>query len=147
MSLREHRSWGHLRGQDQLPALFYLRLIRTFSVIIPHEDPVMSTTPDTKPKRHWSAADKAKLVRRHLRDGIPVATLADENDTAPSMIHAWIRSVLEGAEQVLADKRERDGQRAERQLAAKDDRIRHLEEVAAELSMEVLQLKKARGAT
>ena len=76
-----------------------------------------------------------------------VATLADENDTAPSMIHAWIRAVLEGAEQVLSDKRERDGQRAEKQLAAKDDRIRHLEEVAAELSMEVLQLKKARGAT
>ena len=107
----------------------------------------MSTTPDSKPKRHWSAADKAKLVRRHLRDGIPVATLADENDTSPSMIHAWIRAVLEGADQVLSDKRERDGQRAEKQLAAKDDRIRHLEEVAAELSMEVLQLKKSRGAT
>jgi hypothetical protein len=47
----------------------------------------------------------------------------------------------------LSDKRERDGQRSEKQLAAKDDRIRHLEEVTAELSMEVLQLKKARGAT
>ena len=55
--------------------------------------------------------------------------------------------VLEGADQVLSDKREREGQRAEKQLAAKDDRIRHLEEVTAELSMEVLQLKKARGAT
>lgn len=107
----------------------------------------MSTTTEPKPKRHWSAAEKAKLVRRHFRDNIPVATLADENDTAPSMIHAWIRSVLEGAEHTLSDKRERDGQRAEKQLAAKEDRIRHLEEVTAELSMEVLQLKKARGAT
>ena len=107
----------------------------------------MSTTPDSKPKRHWSAADKAKLVRRHIRDGVPVATLADENDTAPSMIHAWIRAVLEGADQVLSDKRARDGHRAEKQLAAKDDRIRHLEEVTAELSMEVLQLKKTYGAT
>lgn len=108
----------------------------------------MSTTPtESKPKRHWSAADKAKLVRRHFRDGIPVATLADENDTSPSMIHSWIRAVLEGADQVLSDKREREGQRAEKQLSAKEDRIRHLEEVAAELSMEVLQLKKSRGAT
>ncbi len=104
-------------------------------------------TPDSKPRRHWTAADKAKLVRRHFRDGIAVATLADESGTSPSMIHAWIRSVLEGADQVLADKRERDDQRAAKQLAVKDDRIRHLEEVAAELSMEVLQLKKARGAT
>ncbi|MEI7957324.1 MAG: transposase [Verrucomicrobiota bacterium] len=107
----------------------------------------MSTTSDPKTKRHWSAAEKAKLVRRHFRDGIPVATLADENDTSPSMIHAWIRAVLEGADLALSDKRERDGHRAEKLLAVKDDRIRHLEEVAAELSMEVLQLKKSRGAT
>jgi hypothetical protein len=53
--------------------------------------------------------------------------------------------VLEGADQVLSDKREREGQRSDKQLAAKDDRIRHLEEVTAELSMEVLQLKKRVG--
>jgi transposase-like protein len=107
----------------------------------------MSTTPDPKTKRHWSAAEKAKLVRRHFRDGIPVATIADENGTAPSMVHAWIRAVLDGADQVLSDKREREGHRADKRLAAKDERIRHLEEVTAELSMEVLQLKKGRGAT
>ncbi|MCK6491657.1 MAG: transposase, partial [Planctomycetes bacterium] len=102
----------------------------------------MSSTSESKSKRHWTAAEKAKLVRRHLRDGIPVATIADENGTAPSMVHGWVRAVLDGADQVLSDKREREGQRADRQLAVKDDRIRHLEEVAAELSMEVLQLKK-----
>ena len=107
----------------------------------------MTRENDFRPKRRWSAAEKAKLVRRHLRDGVPVATLADEAGTAPSMIHGWIRAVLDGADQVLSDKRERDGQRAEKHLAAKDERIRHLEEVTAELSMEVLQLKKARGAT
>ena len=105
----------------------------------------MPTTSDPKSKRHWTATDKAKLVRRHIRDGVAVATLADENDTSPSMIHSWIRTVLDGADQVLSDKREREGQRTERQLAAKDDRIRHLEEVTAELSMEVLQLKKRVG--
>jgi transposase-like protein len=107
----------------------------------------MSTTPDPKTKRHWSAAEKAKLVRRHFRDGIPVATIADENETAPSMVHAWIRAVLDGADQVLSDKRDREGQRADKRLAAKDERIRQLEEVTAELSMEVLHLKKGRGAT
>ena len=110
-------------------------------------DPTMPTNPSLPSRRHWTAAEKAKLVRRHLRDGIPVATLADECSTAPSQIHAWIRTVLDGADQVLADKRERDDQRAGKALAAKEDRIRHLEEVAAELSMEVLQLKKSRGAT
>jgi hypothetical protein len=31
--------------------------------------------------------------------------------------------VLDGADQVLSDKREREGQRAEKQLSAKGDRI------------------------
>ena len=105
----------------------------------------MPTTSDSKPRRHWTAADKAKLGRRHFRDGIPLAMLADENGTTPSMIHAWIRSVLGGADQVLADKRERDDQRTAKQLEVKDDRIRHFEEVTAELSMEVLQLKMRAG--
>lgn len=98
-------------------------------------------------RHQWTAAEKAKLVRRHIRDGVPVATLAEETGTAPSMIYAWVRAVLDGAEAVLADKRERDQRRTEKQLAAKEQRIRHLEEVTAELSMEVLQLKKSRGAT
>lgn len=111
-----------------------------------HKDPTMTRPNTSATKRHWSAADKAKLVRRHLRDGIPVATLADETGTAPSMIYGWIRTVLDSADHVLSDKRKRDDQRSEKHLAAKDNRIRHLEEVTAELSMEVLQLKKARGA-
>jgi transposase-like protein len=57
-------------------------------MIMSHNYPTMSTTPYSKLKRHWSAADKAKLVRRHLRDGIPVATLAGENDTSRNMIRA-----------------------------------------------------------
>lgn len=97
--------------------------------------------------RRWSPAEKAKLVRRHVRDGIPVAMLADESGAAPSQIHAWIRAVLDGADAVLADKRRRDGKRADQALSAKDERIRHLEEVTAELAMEMLQLKKGHGAT
>jgi len=107
----------------------------------------MTTSTDSRTRRRWSPTEKAKLVRRHLRDGIPVATLADDSGAAPSQIHAWIRAVLNDADQVLADKRRRDERRAQQALSAKEERIRHLEEVTAELSMEVLQLKKGRGAT
>ena len=54
--------------------------------------------------------------------------------------------MLEGADQVLGGLREREDQRSEKALLQKDQRIRQLEEVAAELSMEVLQLKKRSGA-
>jgi transposase-like protein len=110
----------------------------------------MSTTssspPSPKSNRHWSAAEKASLIRRHLRDGVPVATIADESGAAPSQAYAWIKQVLEGADQVLGGLREREDQRSEKALLQKDQRILQLEEVAAELSMEVLQLKKRSGA-
>jgi transposase-like protein len=105
----------------------------------------MSTTQNSR--RNWTAAAKAKLIRQHLRDGISVADLAEKHGIAPSQIHGWLKVLLERADLALVDQRDKSKQRAEKALAAKDDRIRHLEEVTAELSMEVLQLKKARGAT
>lgn len=109
----------------------------------------MSQESSNATRRRWTAAEKAHLVRRHLRDGISVASLADEHGLAPSQIHGWIRVVLDRADQALVDKRQRenDHRKVAKELAGKDDRIRHLEEVTAELSMEVLQLKKGRGAT
>lgn len=108
--------------------------------------PTPSGTPVPSTRRHWTADEKAKAVRRHLRDCVSVADLAEELGTAPTQVYGWIKVVLDRAEQALTDKRDKSDQRAEKQLAAKDQRIRHLEEVTAELSMEVLQLKKARGA-
>jgi transposase-like protein len=99
----------------------------------------------SRSNRHWSASEKGQLVRRHLRDGISVANLAEESGAAPSQIYAWVKEVLEGADQILAGKKERVDPRVEKNIAHKDQRIRQLEEVAAELSMEVIHLKKASG--
>ena len=109
----------------------------------------MVSSSSSSSRRSWSSSEKAQAVRRHLRDGIPVSNVAESLGAAPSQVHAWIKQVLEQAEQALSDRRGRPAneQRAERELAAKEERIRHLQEVTAELSMEVLQLKKARGAT
>lgn len=110
----------------------------------------MTTTTPPQPstsRRSWTVQEKATAVRRHLRDNVSVADLAEELGTAPTQVYGWIKLVLERAELALADKREKPDQRLEKALAAKDERVRHLEEVTAELSMEVLQLKKARGAT
>jgi transposase-like protein len=97
-------------------------------------------------RRSWTTAEKATAVRRHLRDGVSVADLAEELGTAPTQVYGWIKLVMERADLALTDKREKTDQRVEKSLVAKDQRIRHLEEVTAELSMEILQLKKSRGA-
>ena len=94
-------------------------------------------------RRRWSSAEKAKAVRRHVRDGTSVADLAEELGTAPSQVCAWIKLVLDRAELALEDKREKStGAQSAKVAARKDLRIRNLEELAAELSMEVLHLKR-----
>lgn len=99
-------------------------------------------------RRHFSDTVKADAVRRHLADKMPVSQLADELEVQPSLIHLWVKQVLEQAEQAFArskgPKRKTDD--------AKDRKIAHLEakladknEVIAELMEENVKAKKANG--
>ena len=56
----------------------------------------------SKPRRHFSAPQKAEIVRRHLAGKEPVSNLADEFQLQPTQIHAWIKQVLDQAEQALS---------------------------------------------
>lgn len=99
--------------------------------------------PETR--RRWSAQDKTRLVRQHLRDGVSVADLAEKTGAAPGLIHTWIKLALERLD--LDDRRtQATEQQHTRTLAQKDARIRQLEGVIVELSTEVLTLKNGDGA-
>ena len=45
--------------------------------------PETSTT-----RRRWTALEKSRIVRQHLRDGIAVAELAEQTGAAPGLIDA-----------------------------------------------------------
>lgn len=45
-------------------------------------------------RRMFSSTQKAEIVRRHLKDKVPVSDLAAELDVQPSQIHQWIEVVL-----------------------------------------------------
>lgn len=49
----------------------------------------------TETLRHWSAREKTRIVRQHLRGGLFVADLAEKTGAAPGLIHAWIKLALE----------------------------------------------------
>ena len=101
--------------------------------------------PNTGARRRWGAQDKAKLVRRHLREGVGLADLSDETGAAPGQISRWSKLALEGLEGVFEGSGKKQGRQIERMIAAKDARIRELQEVITELSTEVLSLKKSTG--
>jgi transposase len=104
---------------------------------------------DKKTRRSFTPEQKATLVRRHLRDKVPVSNLADEFEVQPSLIHLWINQLLEQAEKAF----ERStGRPAKHAADAKDQKIAQLEaklvkknEVVAELMEAHVQLKKELG--
>jgi len=101
----------------------------------------------SRSRRHFTAEQKAEIVRRHLAGKEAVSDLADKFGVQPSQIHAWVKQVLDQAE--AAFRRQPVSRRREQ---VKDQRIAQLEqklvqknEVIAELMEENVRAKKANG--
>ena len=76
----------------------------------------------SKTRRHFTAEQKAAIVRRHVGGKEAISKLADEFGVQPSQIHLWVKQVLEAAERAF----ERSpGQR--KGEGVKDRKIEHLE--------------------
>ena len=102
-----------------------------------------------KTRRTFTPQQKAEAVRRHLSDKVPVSDLADELEVQPTVIHVWVRLVLDQAEKAFERSAGRTAKRADN---AKDQKITQLQEklakkneVVAELMEEHVQLKKELG--
>ena len=101
----------------------------------------------SKTRRHFTAEQKAEIVRRHLAGKEPVSNLADEFGLQPSLIHNWVKLVL--AQAVRAFDRpsgKRRQEEAEAQKVARlEAKLANKNEVIAELMQEHVQLKKELG--
>ena len=98
-------------------------------------------------RRQFTGEQKAQIVRRHLTGKEAVSDLADEVQVQPSLIHLWVKQVLDQAEHAF--ERSSGSRRTEH---VKDRRIEQLEtkltqknEVIAELMEENVRAKKANG--
>jgi len=101
----------------------------------------------SKTRRHFTAEQKAEIVRRHVAGKEPVSNLADEFGLQPSLIHNWVNLVLAQAERAFdrpTGKRWQEG--AETQKVARlEAKLANKNEVIAELMQEHVQLKKELG--
>jgi len=87
------------------------------------------------PRRHYSAEQKAQLLRRHFLDRVPVSTLCDENRLQPSQFYRWQQRLFVCAHLALQEPAGADNLRrhleqqllkAREELAAKDALIAKL---------------------
>lgn len=105
-------------------------------------------------RRHFSAPQKAEVVRRHVAGKEAVSDLADELKIQPSQIHGWVKQVLDQAERAFdrpASRRPADDPKDRRiaelqaTVAQKDAKLVQKNEVISELMQEHVQLKKELG--
>jgi transposase len=102
---------------------------------------------DRQTRRHFSAADKVAILKRHLLEGIPVSRLCEEYGIKPTLFYSWQRLLFENAQASFDN-----GRRSRTAEDAKDRKIEQLEakvqrknEVMAELMEAHTELKKNLG--
>jgi len=106
----------------------------------------------SRTRRMFDSTKKAEIVRRHLKDGVPVSQLAQELDVQPSQIHQWINMALTQLETTFersSKKPQRSTKSLERFQAKKiqqlEDKLNLKNEVIAELMEENIKAKKLNG--
>src|SRR5436309_1244297 len=72
----------------------------------------------SRTRRHFSAEQKAQIVRRDLAGKEAVSKLAEELEIQPSQIHTWVNQVLAQAEKALENPqgRRREDHSAQRRI-------------------------------
>ena len=98
-----------------------------------------------KGRRHWSADEKAKLLRRHLVEKVPVSEICEEARLAPSMFHRWQEQLFPNAALALQTNRAPDRDPDHQRIEKLEKKIRQKGEVLAELMAEHIALRKEFG--
>jgi transposase len=94
-------------------------------------------------RKRYTSEEKIKILREVLEDGKPVSTVAETYNVDPTQIMTWRKQMFENASQAFEIKRKDITEKAlEKQTKALEDKLRHKDNVIAELAQELLELKK-----
>jgi len=103
--------------------------------------------PPRRERRHFTAQQKAALVKRHLLDGVAISDLCDEAQITPTQFYQWQKQLFEGAAAAFEKKPGKPAGQSpvERRVAHLEQRLATKNEVIAELTEENVRLKKVDG--
>jgi transposase len=94
-------------------------------------------------RKRYTAEEKMKILRDILEDGKPVSQVADSYGLHPNNIFKWRKQLFEGGIQTFRIKRtDVSGKSEERKTRSMEEKIKHKDEIIAELAGELLELKK-----
>ena len=94
-------------------------------------------------RKRYTSEEKIKILREVLEDGKSLSSVAETYSVHLNQIMNWRKQLFEGGEQVFQIKRPDISEKAlERQTKVLEDKLRHKDNVIAELAQELLELKK-----
>ena len=100
-----------------------------------------------KQRRHFAAAEKVAILKRHLIDKVSISDLCDELGLYPNLLYAWLKEFFENGHRAFEN-----GRKSKAVEDAKDHKIEQLQaklqrkdSVMAELMEAHTLLKKELG--
>jgi transposase len=94
-------------------------------------------------RKRYTAEEKVKILREIQENGKSISQVAEENGIHPNNIFKWRKQHLEmGVHGFKTTRKDISTKAKDRKIAALEDKIKHKDEIIAELAGELLELKK-----
>jgi transposase len=100
-------------------------------------------------RRHYTAEQKAEILKEHLVDKVPVSEVCNKHQLQPSVFYDWLKQVQGNLVGALTTPTSAGPSKREKELAAENAqlkaRLAKKDSVIAEIAAEYTQLKKELG--
>ena len=94
-------------------------------------------------RKRYTAEEKMKILRELQEEGKTISQVSEEYGIHPNNIFNWRKQHLEmGVQGFKTTRKDITAKAKDRKIAALEDKIKHKDEVIAELAQELLDLKK-----
>lgn len=98
-----------------------------------------------KQRKHLAAADKVKLLRRHLVEKVPVSQVCEEAGIQPTQFYRWQQIFFENGTAAFERPSKPETSAQEQRIAFLESKLQRKDEVLGELMEEHVALKKSLG--
>jgi transposase len=93
-------------------------------------------------RKHFSAAEKMAILRRHLLAQVPVSDLCDEYGIHPALFYRWQKQLFENGAAAFEGHPKNAQDTAGKRVAALEEKLARKNEVLSELMEEHIRLNK-----
>jgi transposase len=96
-------------------------------------------------RRHFTAEQKVAILREALVEKKPVSEVCEKHELQPTVFYYWQKQFFENGSAAFAQERDGERRELERKLAALEERLAKKDGVIAEVTAEMVKLKKELG--